>query len=62
VISAINGADPDERMTISLYYNDKIDPERLEPISKELQESFDELEFDIRYGGQHTALLLIGLE
>lgn len=62
VISAIKKADPDERMTISLYYNDKVSTEDLDPISKKLEEEFEDLELDVRYGGQHTALLLIGLE
>jgi len=62
VLSSVRGADPDERMTISFYYNDKVNPEDLEPITSELEEEFEDLEFETRYGGQHTALLLIGLE
>jgi len=62
VLSSIKEADPDERMTVSFYYNDKVDPEELEPITAELEEEYDDLEFETRYGGQHTALLLIGLE
>jgi len=62
VLTSIRSADPDMRMNISFYYNDKIKPKALAPISKQLKEEFEDLEFDIRYGGQHTALLLIGLE
>ncbi|MEA2078087.1 MAG: DAK2 domain-containing protein [Candidatus Marinimicrobia bacterium] len=62
VLSAIHSEDPDERMTISFYYNDKVQSEDLEPITLELQGEFEDIEFETRYGGQHTALLLIGLE
>jgi len=62
VISSILSADPDERMTISLYYNNKIKPEDLKPITKKLEMEHEDIEFEIRYGGQHTALLMIGLE
>ena len=62
IIKAIRDADPDMRMNISLYYNDKVDPATLQPIVQELEGEYEDLEFDVRYGGQHTALLLIGLE
>ena len=62
VIKAIRAADPEDRITVSFYHNDKIDPETLQPITDILEDEFDDLEFDVRYGGQHTALLLIGLE
>jgi dihydroxyacetone kinase-like predicted kinase len=62
VISSVRGADPDERMTVSFYYNDNVKPDDLEPITAKLEEEFEDLEFETHYGGQHTALLLIGLE
>ncbi|RKY55814.1 MAG: hypothetical protein DRP93_02650 [Candidatus Neomarinimicrobiota bacterium] len=62
VLDSIKKADPDERMTISLYYNDNVNPVDLEPITAELGEEYEDLEFETRYGGQYTALLLIGLE
>ncbi len=62
VISSVRESDPDERMTISFYYNDHVDPEDLKPIAAQLEEEFEDIEFETRYGGQHTALLLIGLE
>ena len=62
VLSSVRGADPDERMTVSFYYNDNVKPDDLEPITAKLEEEFEDIEFETRYGGQHTALLLIGLE
>ena len=62
VLNSIKKADPDERMTISLYYNDNVNPVDLDPITAEQEEEYQDLEFETRYGGQHTALLLIGLE
>lgn len=62
VLSAVKDANPEERMTITFYYNSNITEETLEPITTELESEYDDIEFAIRYGGQHTALLLIGLE
>jgi fatty acid kinase len=62
VLSSIRGANPEERIAVSLYYNDRLSVENIEPITSELEKEFDDIEFEIRYGGQHTALLLIGLE
>ncbi len=62
VLDSIEGASPDERMTVTLYYNDNVNVDELESISNELLEEYDDIEFENRYGGQHTALLLIGLE
>ncbi|MCF7832621.1 MAG: DAK2 domain-containing protein [Candidatus Marinimicrobia bacterium] len=62
VLTSIRNADPDERMTVSFYYNDNVKPEDLEPITAKLEKEFEDLEFETRFGGQYTALLLIGLE
>ena len=49
-------------MTVSFYYNDNVKPEDLGPVTAKLEEEFEDLKFETRYGGQHTALLFIGLE
>lgn len=62
VNAAVAGSGPDERSMISLYYRDAEDEEKIRKIAEDLQEKYEELEFQVRFGGQHTAVLLIGLE
>ncbi|MBN2780935.1 MAG: DAK2 domain-containing protein [Candidatus Marinimicrobia bacterium] len=62
VLNAIRKADPDERTVISLYYNDQVGEDALNGITAVLADEFEEIDVDVRFGGQHTALLLIGLE
>ncbi|MFA6617537.1 MAG: DAK2 domain-containing protein [Candidatus Neomarinimicrobiota bacterium] len=62
VVEAITCASPEERMTITSYYNGKVTEAEIEEIYKSLREEYEDVEFESRYGGQHTALLLIGLE
>jgi DAK2 domain fusion protein YloV len=62
VLRALRTARPDERSAISLYYNNDTDEKALEQIRETLEEELEDVEILVRYGGQHTALLLIGLE
>lgn len=62
VIEAINGASPEDRMTITSYYNGRVNELELDDIYASLRDEYVDIEFEKCYGGQHTALLLIGLE
>jgi hypothetical protein len=62
VLTAIEAADPEMRINVSFYYNGKVRPDTLEDIRGVLSERYEDMEIEIRRGGQHTALLLIGLE
>lgn len=62
VTEAISDASPEDRMTITSYYNNNVDASEIEDINADLRDKYEDVEFEKRYGGQHTALLLIGLE
>ncbi len=62
VITAIRNAKPEERSIISFYYHDQLSEEKLAPLVETLTKDLEDIEFTVHYGGQYTALLLIGLE
>ncbi len=62
VLKAVRDTNPDDRSVISFYYNDRVQKEDVENLSSVLQGEYDDVEMAVHYGGQHTALLLVGLE
>jgi len=61
-LKAIRAARPEEHSAISLYYNEHADEAVLQRIQETLGEELEDVDILVRYGGQHTALVLIGLE
>ncbi|MDZ7822329.1 MAG: hypothetical protein U5N26_11320 [Candidatus Marinimicrobia bacterium] len=62
VLKAVEAADPGSRINLSFYSNDQVDTELLESIRETLEGEYEDMDIEVHYGGQKTALLLIGLE
>jgi uncharacterized protein len=62
VIKALSAASTEERSMISFYYKEHEAETQVRELVTELQKQWEDIEMEVRYGGQHTAELLIGLE
>lgn len=62
ILEAVKAADPEMRINLSFYYNDQVDMEMLQSVRKILEQKYEDMDIEIHYGGQKTALLLLGLE
>ncbi|MDZ7797954.1 MAG: hypothetical protein U5N56_13380 [Candidatus Marinimicrobia bacterium] len=62
ILEAVKAADPEMRINLSFFYNDQVDKEMLQDVCKILERKYEDMDIEIHYGGQKTALLLLGLE